>query len=156
VPATTDAAAGLEDDVRAATAAAIEAFSACLVAMPNCDPATLAATRSDPMLSVNVDRINEWNAAGYTVIDRDQFRYVIEAVEVADGGTEATVTVCIADGSKLVKPGAGPGGADLVIDGEFVSGREAWDMHLEQDGVWRAHNAPAIGSGETTDVCPAT
>ena len=68
---------------------------------------------------------------------------------------QATVTVCFADGSKLVDPGAAPHGTDLIIDGTFVSGREAWDMRLGDDGIWRAHDAPLIGTTEATDVCPA-
>ena len=51
----------------------------------------------------------EWNAAGYTVIDRDQFRYVIESVELSDDLRRATVTVCFADGSKLDRPRRRPG-----------------------------------------------
>ena len=107
--------------------------------MPNCDPATLEATRADPLLAVNVSRVIEWNGKGYTVIDLRQ----------------ATVTVCFADGSKLIDPGAGPDGADLIIDDAFVSGREAWDMRLGDDGIWRAQDAPLIGATEVTDVCPA-
>ena len=71
-PTTADPAVAAESDVRAALDRAITDFSACLVAMPNCDPATLSATREDPLLSVNVGRITEWNAAGYTVTDRDR------------------------------------------------------------------------------------
>jgi hypothetical protein len=123
--------------------------------MPNCDPATLAATRADPLLAVNVGRVTEWNGEGYTVIDRDQFRHVIESVELSDDLRRATVTVCFADGSKLIVPGAGPDGADLIIDGAFVSGREAWDVRLADDGIWRAHDAPLIGTTEVTDICPA-
>lgn len=107
------------------------------------------------MLTVNTRRINEWNAAGYTVVDRDQFRYVTEEVELSDDQQQAVVTVCFADGSKLVEPGAGPDGSDLIIDGTFTSGREAWDIRLDDDGVWRAHDAPLIGTAEATDVCPA-
>jgi hypothetical protein len=123
--------------------------------MPKCDPASLSATRADPVLAVNVSRITEWNGKGYTVVDRDQFRHVIEKVELSADLRQATATVCFADGSKLVDPGAGPNGANLIIDGAFVSGREAWDMRLEQDGVWRVHDAPVIGTTEVTDVCPA-
>ena len=145
----------VETDVRVAVDLAIVDFSACLVAMPNCDPSTLAATRADPLLAVNVSRVAEWNGKGYTVIDRDQFRHVIEDVELSADLRKATVTVCFADGSKLIDPGAGPGGADLIIDGAFVSGHEAWDMRLGNDGVWRAHDAPLIGTTEVSDVCPA-
>jgi hypothetical protein len=106
------------------------------------------------LLSVNTNRVAEWNAAGYTVVDRDQFRYVIESIDTADSLDAATVTVCFADGSKLVEPGAGPGGVDVIIDGAFASGREAWDMRLGDDGRWRAHDAPLIGETEGTDTCP--
>ena len=154
-PTASDPQASVETAVRAAVDLAISDFSACLVAMPNCGPATLEATRADPVLAVNVGRVMEGNGEGYTVIDRDQFRHVIESVELSDDLRRATVTVCFADGSKLVDPGAGPDGADLIIDGAFVSGREAWDMRLADDGIWRAHDAPLIGTTEVTDVCPA-
>ncbi len=107
------------------------------------------------MLSVNVGRITEWNAAGYTVIDRDQFRYVIESIALTAALDQATVTVCYADGSKLVNPGVAPDGSDVIIDGTYTSGREAWDMRLGADGIWRAHEAPLVGETEDTDVCPA-
>jgi hypothetical protein len=140
--------------VRSATVAAIDGFSECLVAMPNCDTSTLASTRADPLLTVNTNRVAEWNAAGYTVVDRDEFRYVIESIVIAESLDQATVTVCFADGSKLVEPGVGPGGIDVIIDGAFASGREAWDMRLDDEGVWRAYDAPLIGETEDTDVCP--
>ena len=43
----------------------------------------------------------------------------------------------------------------MIIDGAFASGREAWDMRLDDDGIWRAYDAPLIGETEDTDVCPA-
>lgn len=154
-PPTLEVMTEAEQEVRAAVDRAVAGFSACLVAMPGCDAASLAATRGDPLLAVNVARVGEWNAAGYTVVDRDQFRYVIEDVELSADGLQATVTVCVADGSKLVDPGAGPDGADLIVDGTYVSGREAWDMRLGDDGIWRVHDGPVIGTTEATDVCPA-
>jgi hypothetical protein len=141
--------------VRSSIAASHNAFSACLVAMPACDPTTLSATNAGAALERNVARINEWNSKGYTVRDRETFRYVIESVTVAPGLATATAMVCIADGSKIVNPGAGPGGVDVVIDGSYVSGRETWDMQLDPDGSWRVHDAPAFGPTEARDVCPA-
>jgi hypothetical protein len=146
----------VEADVRAAVAAAQSAYSACLLALPACDPSTLAATRSGPILSVNTTRINEWNSAGYAVRDRDQFRFVVESVIVDSGLTRASAIVCIADGSKLVRPGAGPGGADVIVDGTYVSGRSIWDMRLDVDGIWRVYDAPVQGPSEETDACPAS
>ena len=155
-PSTTpaDPSIKVEADVRAAVDRAIADFSACLLALPNCDPTMLATSRANPMLALNAGRISEWNLAGYSVIDRDQFRYVIESVDLADDLATATVIVCVADGSKLIHAGAGPGGADVIIDGTFVSGREQWDVRLDPDGVWRAHDAPAVGPTEGIDVCP--
>jgi hypothetical protein len=83
------------------------------------------------------------------------FRYVIEKVTLQPDLTRATATVCIADGSRLVRPGIGPGGADVIVDDTFGSGRETWDMRLDADGTWRAYGAPASGPTETSDVCPA-
>ena len=144
-----------EDDIRAAIALAQQTFSDCLVAMPQCDPATLSVSRAGPLLERNVARVQEWNAAGFTVRNRDQFRFVVEGVTLSPDGLTATATVCIADGSDLVHPGVGPGGADLIVDDAYTSGRSAWDMRLDPDRQWRAYDAPAVGPTESSDVCPA-
>ncbi|MBU3688424.1 MAG: hypothetical protein B7C54_11855 [Acidimicrobiales bacterium mtb01] len=152
---TSEPPASPEADVRAAIALAQQTFSDCLVAMPRCDPSTLDVARAGALLERNVARVSEWNGAGYTVRNRDQFRYVIEAVTLNPDGRTASATVCIADGSDLVNPGAGPGGADVIIDDSYTSGRSAWDMRLDPDGRWRAYDAPAVGPTESSDVCPA-
>lgn len=155
-PTTTiDPHAKAESDVRAAIDASVAAFSDCLLKMPNCDVATLEATRRGDMLRINTERVTQWNAAGYTVRDRDTFRYVVEQVELNADLTQATVLVCIADGTKLVQPAAGPGGADVIVDDSYVSGRESWDVRLDADGIWRPYAAPASGPTESRDVCPA-
>jgi hypothetical protein len=156
VPSTTvDPVSSAEVDVRAAIDLAQATFSDCLVAMPVCDPSTLAVARAGDLLARNVARIGEWNAAGYTVIDRDQFRYVIESVVLGDDPARVTAVVCIADGSKLVLPDAAPDGGDVIIDDVYISGRSGWDMRLDGDGRWRAYDAPAVGSTESTDQCSA-
>jgi hypothetical protein len=144
-----------EADVRAAVVSAAAAFDACLRALPNCDVATLTDTRAGTVLAVNSQRITEWNEAGYEVRDRGQSRLVVESVTVDLDAGRATAVVCIADGSKLVQPGAGLGGADVIVDGSFVSGRESWEMRLDPDGRWRLYEAPALGPTEATDICPA-
>jgi hypothetical protein len=143
-----------ETDIRAAVRLAQRTFSRCLVTMPNCDPSTLAVARAGDLLDRNVARIEEWNEAGYTVQNRDEFRFVIEEVSIHPSGRQAAVLVCIADGSDLVQPGAGPGGADVIIDDSYTSGRASWDMRLDADGKWRAYDAPAVGPTESSDVCP--
>lgn len=158
VPSTapsTAATVDAESEIRAALAQSFDDFSACLVSMPTCDPTVLEATQGGDLLAGNVGRIEEWNAAGYTVIDRDQFRYVIEAVEVSEAGDRATALVCIADGSKLVEPGAGPDGGDRIVDDVYVSGRDSWQLQLDDDGRWRAFAAPSVAQTEESDICPA-
>lgn len=152
---TVDPKAAAELAVRALVKAATDDFSACLLAMPQCDVASLAATRAGPLLERNRARIQEWNAAGYTVRNRERFRFVIESVTLTSANS-ASAVVCIADGSRLVKPGAGPGGADVVIDETYGSGRETWDIRLDPDGRWRVYDAPASGPTESRDVCPAS
>ena len=144
-----------ETAIRATLATSFADFSDCLTLMPQCDPLILEATRAGDLLESNRARIEEWNSAGYTVIDRDQYRYVIESVALGADGNTATATVCLADGSKLVLPGAGPQGADVIIDDQFVSGREAWELRLDSDGQWRAYSAPVIGVTEESDICPS-
>jgi hypothetical protein len=148
--------AKVETEVRASVSSAQSAYSACLVALPSCDPSTLAGTRAGPILALNTARINEWNSVGYAVRNRDQFRFVVESVNVDGGLKRATAIVCIADGSKLVRPGVGPGGADVIVDGAYVSGRAVWDLRLDSDGTWRVYDAPAQGTSEEKDICPAS
>lgn len=150
-PTTTDAPPSADEEVRVALIRVFDDFSACLTALPFCDPSTLEATRAGDLLARNVARVNEWNAAGYAVRDRDLFRFVVEDVDVAADGTAAIAIVCIADGSKLVLPAAD--GDDVIIDDEFVSGREAWEMRLDPDGLWRAYAAPGVGATSGTDLC---
>ena len=151
---TVDPSAATVVALRTAVDAAITAFSDCLLALPKCETANLSATRGGVTLERNVARAIEWNTKGYAVRHREKFRYVVEGVVLGPEPKRATVTVCVADGSMLVKPGAGPGGADLIVDGAYVSGREAWDMRLDGDGVWRVYDGPAVGPTESTDVCP--
>lgn len=143
-----------EQQIRDAYTLASRTFSACLVAMPTCDTSTLAVARAGALLERNVARINEWQTAGYTVRDRDKFRSVIESVVVADDLRTATMVTCIADGSRLVRPGAGPGGSDIVIDDKFTSGRDRWDFALGADGTWRATDGGPEGPTQGVDVCP--
>ena len=152
---TANPAATAESDVRSAIDLAQSSFSECLIAMPACDPSTLAVARGGGLLERNTARIQKWNSAGYTVIDRDRFRYVIESVSLSADRTMAMVVVCIADGSKLVLPGAAPGGGNVIVDGGYTSGRSRWEMRLDGDGRWRGYDAPAVGPTESTDQCPA-
>ena len=143
-------------DVRSAYQLASQTFSACLVAMPNCDTSTLAVARSSPLLDRNVARIDEWQTAGYTVRNRGRFRSVLESVELGPDARTATVMTCISDDSDLVLPGAGPGRADVIVDDSLTSGRDVWQFRLESDGVWRAFELEPLGATESRDVCPAS
>ena len=151
---TTDPKATAEAAVRAAIVLAEETFSACLVAMPHCDPQTLAVARTGQLLARNVALISDWNAQGFTVREREKFRFVIESVSLAEGSLDrATALVCIVDDSVRVRPGVGPGGADIVVNDSFISGRTDWQMMLGSDGVWRSNDGVAIGPTEDHDVC---
>jgi len=154
-PTTIDPVVSADVAVRDAVARAQATFSACLVALPLCDPATLAVARAGDLLARNTTLIVEWNSLGYTVRDRDQFRFVVESVVVDPSLATAVATVCIADGSRLVLPNAAPDGSDVVIDDEYTSGRSEWDMRLDADGAWRLHDSTPIGVAETVDVCGA-
>lgn len=152
---TTDPTAAIDAQVREAVALAQSTFSACLTALPMCDPATLEAARAGDLLARNTTLINEWNSLGYTVRDRDRFRFVVESVAVDPSLATAVATVCIADGSRLVLPNAAPDGSDVVIDDEYTSGRSEWDMRLDADGVWRVHSSTPVGAAAAEDVCGA-
>lgn len=152
---TVDPALAADGDIREAVALAQTSFSDCLVALPACDPTTLEVARAGDLLARNTALIDEWNSLGYTVRDRDQFRYVVESVVVDASLVTAVATVCIADGSRLVLPNAAPDGSDVVIDDEYTSGRSEWDMRLDADGVWRLYGSTPIGVAATEDVCGA-
>lgn len=156
-PTTTiDPVASAEAAVRDAVALAQSTFSECLVALPACDPSTLAAARAGELLDRNVTLIEEWNAQGYAVRDRDQFRFVTESVNIGSDGVSATATVCIADASRLVLPNAAPDGSDVILDDEYTSGRSEWKMRLDPDGAWRVYDTSPIGAAATEDVCGAS
>ena len=152
---TLDPAAAADADIRKAIALAQTSFSECLVSLPACDPATLEVARAGDLLARNTSLIDEWNSLGYTVRDRDRFRYVVESVVVDSSFATAMATVCIADGSRLVLPNAAPDGSDVVIDDEYTSGRSEWDMRLDDDGFWRLYGSTPIGVAATEDVCDA-
>jgi hypothetical protein len=152
---TIDPSVTIDAQVREAVALAQSSFSACLVALPVCDPATLEVARAGDLLARNTTLINEWNSLGYAVRDRDRFRFVVEAVVVDPSLETAVATVCIADGSQLVLPNAAPDGSDVVIDDEYTSGRSEWDMRLDADGVWRVHSSTPVGAAAAEDVCGA-
>ena len=156
---TIDPSTHADEQVRAAYQLASDTYSACLVApaMPHCDTATLAVTRAGALLDRNVARIDDWQSKGYTVRNRDKFRSVVEQVTIARDAKDATLISCIADGSSLVLPGAGPSGADVIIDGtRSHRGGTDRDFVLDPDGVWRAHDGGAAGPTQSTDVCPAS
>jgi len=111
---TIDPAAVADATIREAVALAQTSFSDCLVALPACDPTSLEVARAGDLLARNTSLIDEWNSLGYTVRDRDRFRYVVESVAVDASLATAVVTVCIADGSRLVLPNAAPDGGDVV------------------------------------------
>ncbi len=111
--------------------------------------------RAGDLLARNTTLINEWNSLGYTVRDRDRFRFVVESVVVDPSLASAVATVCIADGSRLVLPDAAPDGGDVAIDDEYTSGRSEWNMRLDADGIWRVHSSTPVGAAAAEDVCGA-
>ncbi len=95
----------------------------------------LAAARAGELLDRNVTLINEWNSLGYTVRDRDQFRFVTESVAIGTDGVSAVGDGVHRRRTRLVLPNAAPDGSDVVLDDEYTSGRSEWNMRLEADGV---------------------
>ena len=142
-------------EIRATLARSFADFRACATALPHCDTSKLADTRAGVLLERNVAKMTEWNAAGY-VYKPGEYRVVVDKVTFTTPElTRATASVCSSSAGDLVNPGAGPGGADVIVDGGYSSGFAAWDMRLS-DGVWRVYDAPATGTvSETSDVCPA-
>jgi hypothetical protein len=142
-----------EQVVRNAIIKVLTDGDACMRALPKCDVTTLAATRGGVSLDVLTKAITQYNAEGQISRNRDRNHYNIESIDI-QGADRATGVLCNTDGSERVRPGAGPNGVDIIVDDFFVSKREAFEMRLDADGVWRLYDGHIIGNPSGVDLCP--
>ena len=68
--------------------------------------------------------------------------------------SKALVTVCTIDSGLVYKPGAGPDGADVVINDAVTASRELVTMVL-RDGSWKAESGKSLGTWKGETSCPA-
>jgi hypothetical protein len=124
-------------DVRALIQRDFEILTTCRAAMPNCDTSTFAETRIGIALDALVQRFAERNADGQATRGLDRVVRTIERVELSDDIASAVVVICTDDGAVRYRPGAGPGGADVIVDDGFSSRRDGTLVQRTADGAWR-------------------
>jgi hypothetical protein len=142
-----------EQAVRNAIDKSFADSAACLEALPTCDPVTSGAARAGASLEGWTKLVTKYKAAGYVSRRRERNHHNIESVTI-QGADRATAVVCNTDGSETVQPGAGLDGGDLIVDGQFVSRRDTYDMRLDPDGLWRLYDGKLIKSSSGDDLCP--
>ena len=152
---TIDPKATAEAAIRADLRAGVSAYKACLMAMPSCDPQSLTKAFSGPALDRNIAIISAGNADGYATRDVDRYRVVVTGIKFADGATPspASVAVCLADGAQVVRPGAGPGGADVIVNDEVHTELITLDVRLGASGAWLVNDSVSNGPVQQGDQC---
>jgi hypothetical protein len=144
-----------EERLRQDFAAYKQSWRTCLSQLPNCDTTQLEATRVDPQLAFSNKLATDWNANGYQARNIERLTAKILGASIDPGGTTGTVVDCENDGVVIVKPSGVDGGADQVINDEFVTSQVSWQVVLGPDGHWRAKQSTVIQSavGEDKAVC---
>ena len=81
----------------------------------------------------------------------------ILGVSIDPGGMTATVVECEHDGVVIVKPAA-DGGAEQIINDEYVTSQVSWQVVRGADDHWRAKESTVIQSavGEDQPACALT
>ncbi|MGB7879885.1 MAG: hypothetical protein WBL31_14065, partial [Ilumatobacteraceae bacterium] len=64
------------------------------------------------------------------------------------------VQVCEVDSWVVVEPGAGPNGADAIVNAEVNTYRSNFFLRLTDDR-WKVEGSAQLGSWEGVEVCPA-
>ena len=126
-----------EDDVREGFDEVVSSWRACLDALPDCDPESLAESRTGEQLEENRRRVQSFIDAGYRIGETDTIVYEIESIDVVSDGQVALVAVCVTDGSVIYLPDPTGGDDRQIINDSFVSSREVFQMEL-LDGRWVA------------------
>ena len=152
---TVDPKATAEAAVRADLQAGVSAYKVCLIAMPSCDPQSLTKAFSGPALDRNIAIIKDGNAHGYATRDVDRYRVVVTGIKFADGAapSPASVSVCLSDGAQVVRPGAGPDGADVIVNDEVHTELITLDVRLGASGTWLVNDSVSNGPVQQGDQC---
>ena len=134
---TTTAVSADELSVRAAWHGWLTAGEACTVDAKNCDRNALANYMAGAALSNKLKAVDTLSQKGWGVrkgpggIDD---RYKVDSVTIAED--EATVQYCELDEGVTFDPGAGPGGADAIIN-DAVASHRSGAVLTRSAGVWK-------------------
>lgn len=148
-PAPTTTVLMSEEAAAAAVVALFDEWTACLAAMPDCDPATVS---SDSTTGVFRDSRSasaaEFSAAGYSFENLESLRIVVESATVDDVNGLARVVTCAEDA------GIGLTANGDVFDDRFVSYRWEWEL-VASGGRWLGANRTEIAKefGEGNTLC---
>jgi hypothetical protein len=158
-PTTTeDPTAELEEVASAAYLAAVDAFVACTDDLDGCDPQTLGEFNAGEALDNLIGTVEALRGQGAEVLPPEDpaNRYVVvEAAELVDGSrTEVQVQYCEVDGRRVVQPGAGPDGADVVLTDTVDAVRGVALVELGVDGRWRVTRYATVERSTEENVCP--
>ena len=135
--ATTTVASADELAVRATWKGWLMAGEACTVDAKNCDRSSLANYMAGAALSNKLKAVDTLSQKGWGVrkgpggIDD---RYKVDSVTIA--ADEATVQYCELDEGVTFDPGAGPGGADVIIN-DAVASHRSGALLTRSAGVWK-------------------
>jgi hypothetical protein len=79
--------------------------------------------------------LNDLVANGERVVRQPETRFVVLAPTAETYGPSATFEMCVVDADLRVRTGAGPNGADLIVDDVLASGIQTYQF-VQVDGRW--------------------
>ena len=113
----------------------------------------------DPNLGsilATLDRLVEEGAVAQLNLDLPNAATILEGpVLLPDNPNRADLVVCEVRTDRYVKPGAGPGGVDVLVSDEIVVARILARMELV-DGTWRSRSGERLANLATPDDCEST
>jgi hypothetical protein len=116
-----------EEGAAAAVTELFDLWTACLVELPDCEPALIASNYVGEYSDVVFVQVTGWSEEGFSFTNTESRNNQIESVTIdTDAGT-ATVVACEDDGAVLSN------GAGEVVDERYVSLRREWTLALNGD-----------------------
>ena len=144
--------------VRAAVDAFEGAALTCARTIPNCDVAMFDRVIRGPSLDPYKKGWADINSNGWAGRHLERRRYVLLKVQFPEPNApeldRAVVSVCFADGSVTVKPGAAPDGSDVIVDEASSTRQQETEYRRGQDGQWRAYDFLKDIETLGGDTCP--
>jgi hypothetical protein len=130
-----------------------ELFRTCVQDPESCDEQQFEQTASGEALENLVARIRRLREEGLVVrVPHGIPEPVFQDFEQLRPD-EVRLRVCEVDTGVMVEPGAGPGGADVIIDDAVVTDVFDEYVRLDSDGVWRVFRAELVTRIEGDGGC---